>query len=64
MRGLGFDENFLRMWDYYLAYCEGAFRERHIGNVQLVLVKNGNPRGLMGEPFGRSGVEDLVAREG
>jgi cyclopropane-fatty-acyl-phospholipid synthase len=64
VRGLGFDENFLRMWDYYLAYCEGAFRERHIGNVQLVLVKNGNPRGLMGEPFGTSGVEDLVAREG
>ena len=21
-----FDERFLRMWDYYLAYCEGAFR--------------------------------------
>lgn len=23
---LGFDEHFRRMWDYYLAYCEGGFR--------------------------------------
>jgi cyclopropane-fatty-acyl-phospholipid synthase len=35
----GFDERFLRMWEYYLSYCEGAFRERHIGDMQLVLTK-------------------------
>lgn len=35
----GFDQRFLRMWEYYLCYCEGAFRERHIGDVQLVLTK-------------------------
>ena len=35
----GFDECFVRMWEYYLCYCEGAFRERHIGDVQLVLTK-------------------------
>ncbi len=39
VRGMGFDERFLRMWEYYLAYCEGAFRERHIGDMQLVLTK-------------------------
>src|SRR5271157_5143694 len=39
VRALGFDERFLRMWEYYLSYCEGAFRERHIGDVQLVLTK-------------------------
>ena len=39
VRQLGFDENFVRMWDYYLAYCEGAFRERYISDVQLVLTK-------------------------
>jgi cyclopropane-fatty-acyl-phospholipid synthase len=50
VRALGFDDNFLRMWDYYLAYCEGAFRERHIGNVQLVLTKRGSQRPLLGEP--------------
>ncbi len=36
---LGFDERFLRMWEFYLAYCEGGFRERYIGNVQMVLIK-------------------------
>ena len=41
IRALGFDETFLRMWDYYLAYCEGAFLERHIGDAQLLLVKPG-----------------------
>jgi hypothetical protein len=30
------------MWDYYLAYCEGAFRERYIGDVQQVLNKVAN----------------------
>ncbi len=38
VRQLGFDDVFLRMWDYYLAYCEGAFLERYIGVVQLLLV--------------------------
>ena len=36
---LGFEDRFVRMWDYYLAYCEGAFRERYISDVQLVLTK-------------------------
>jgi cyclopropane-fatty-acyl-phospholipid synthase len=27
------------MWEYYLSYCEGAFRERYIGSVQMVLTK-------------------------
>ncbi len=51
VRGLGFDEPFCRMWDYYLAYCEGAFRERHISDVQLMLTKNANPAPLHGEPW-------------
>ena len=32
---IGFDRKFQRMWDYYLAYCEGAFMERAIGCVQM-----------------------------
>jgi cyclopropane-fatty-acyl-phospholipid synthase len=39
VRAQGFDETFLRRWDYYLAYCEGAFAERHIGLAQLLLAK-------------------------
>ncbi|MCX6633339.1 MAG: cyclopropane-fatty-acyl-phospholipid synthase [Candidatus Solibacter sp.] len=56
VRALGFDERFQRMWDYYLAYCEGAFLERHISVAQLLLTKVGNPRGMMGEPW-RAGRE-------
>ncbi len=50
VRALGFDERFLRMWDYYLAYCEAAFRERYISNVQLVLSKVSNRNSLLNEP--------------
>ncbi len=39
VRAQGFDETFIRMWDYYLAYCEGAFQERYIGDAQLLLAK-------------------------
>ena len=40
VRALGFDDRFLRMWDYYFAYCGGAFLERHISDVQLVFTKS------------------------
>lgn len=31
VRAQGFDDRFARMWEFYLAYCEGGFRERTIG---------------------------------
>ena len=39
VRQLGFDETFIRMWEYYLCYCEGAFMERYLGDVQMLLTK-------------------------
>jgi cyclopropane-fatty-acyl-phospholipid synthase len=39
LRGLGFSEEFLRTWEFYFCYCEGGFRERAIGDVQLLLTK-------------------------
>jgi len=51
VRSLGFDDRFIRMWDYYLAYCEGAFLERHAGDAQILLVKNGTPATLFNEPW-------------
>lgn len=39
VRRLGFDERFIRMWEYYLAYCEGVFRARQVGDVQVLLTK-------------------------
>ena len=35
----GYDERFMRMWQYYLNYCEGGFLERAISTVQLVICK-------------------------
>jgi cyclopropane-fatty-acyl-phospholipid synthase len=41
VRALGFDERFIRMWLFYLGYCEGGFHERDIGTVQMLLSKPG-----------------------
>ncbi|HEY8287833.1 MAG TPA: class I SAM-dependent methyltransferase [Acetobacteraceae bacterium] len=38
---LGFDTRFRRMWDYYLAYCEGGFRAGNIDVGHYVLVRAG-----------------------
>jgi cyclopropane-fatty-acyl-phospholipid synthase len=35
----GYDERFRRLWELYLSYCEGGFRERRIQDVQLLLAK-------------------------
>ncbi len=35
VRGLGYTEEFIRLWTYYLCYCEAAFEERHIGVMQI-----------------------------
>ncbi|MEI7858982.1 MAG: cyclopropane-fatty-acyl-phospholipid synthase family protein [Acidimicrobiales bacterium] len=53
MAALGLDTRFQRLWNFYLCYCEGAFLERHISDVQLVMampdwqapmsVRNGSP---------------------
>ncbi|MDZ7617599.1 MAG: cyclopropane-fatty-acyl-phospholipid synthase family protein, partial [Patescibacteria group bacterium] len=39
VRALGFSDEFMRTWEYYFCYCEGAFRERAIGSAQLLLAK-------------------------
>jgi cyclopropane-fatty-acyl-phospholipid synthase len=49
IRALGFDERFIRMWDYYLCTCEAAFQTRTLGNLQLVLSRDLN-RALPGIP--------------
>jgi cyclopropane-fatty-acyl-phospholipid synthase len=54
VRRLGFDERFQRMWDFYLGWCEGAFREHYIGAAQLVFAKKPVPQGVLGEHAVRS----------
>lgn len=41
VRALGYPETFIRMWEFYLAYCEAGFAERTLGDVQMVLTKEG-----------------------
>ncbi len=47
IKELGLDERFIRLWRFYLAYCEAAFTERHCSVNQLVLVgPEWRPNGL------------------
>jgi cyclopropane-fatty-acyl-phospholipid synthase len=39
IRNLGFNDEFIRTWEFYFCYCEGGFRERAIGDVQILLTK-------------------------
>ncbi|MGD9362594.1 MAG: cyclopropane-fatty-acyl-phospholipid synthase family protein [Desulfobacterales bacterium] len=39
VRKLGYSDTFIRMWEYYLCYCEGGFAERYIGDVQMLFAK-------------------------
>jgi cyclopropane-fatty-acyl-phospholipid synthase len=41
VRALGYSDTFIRMWEYYLCYCEGGFAERYIGDVQMLFAKPG-----------------------
>jgi len=41
VRALGYDRRFERTWDFYLAFCEAAFRTRALRDVQLVLERPG-----------------------
>lgn len=38
---LGYDREFIRLWHYYLCYCEGGFLERATSAVHMVLTKPG-----------------------
>jgi cyclopropane-fatty-acyl-phospholipid synthase len=43
VRQLGFDERFIRKWNYYLCYCEAAFARRNISVVQAIYSRPNNP---------------------
>jgi cyclopropane-fatty-acyl-phospholipid synthase len=39
VRRLGYPESFIRMWEFYLSYCEASFTERYNGDVQMLFTK-------------------------
>lgn len=43
VRRLGYDRRFERTWDFYLAFCEAAFRTRALRDAQLLLARPGGP---------------------
>ena len=42
IKKLGYSDEFMKMWDFYLCYCEGGFIERVISDVHMLLVKPNN----------------------
>ena len=44
LEAMGYDQTFIRLWDFYFAYCEGGFDERVIGTVQMLFAKPKNQR--------------------
>ena len=42
VKSMGFDDAFIRKWNYYLCYCEAAFATRNINVMQLVYVRPNN----------------------
>jgi cyclopropane-fatty-acyl-phospholipid synthase len=50
LQQLGYDSTFMRLWEFYLCYCEGGFLERSIGTAQLLLAKpQARPAPLLGQ---------------
>ena len=47
IRKLGYSEEFIKMWEFYLCYCEGGFAERALGDVHLLLAKPENRRAAL-----------------
>ncbi|OQK16262.1 cyclopropane-fatty-acyl-phospholipid synthase [Methyloprofundus sedimenti] len=44
VRQQDYSEEFIRMWEFYLCYCEGGFLEKSTSSVQLMFAKPGNRR--------------------
>ncbi|MDX1432856.1 MAG: cyclopropane-fatty-acyl-phospholipid synthase family protein, partial [Gammaproteobacteria bacterium] len=44
VRALGYPTRFIRLWEYYLCYCEAGFAEGYLGDVQMLLEKPGRRR--------------------
>ena len=42
VKALGYSDQFIRMWEFYLCYSEGGFLERALGNAHLVFIKPEN----------------------
>jgi cyclopropane-fatty-acyl-phospholipid synthase len=55
VKAQGFNDRFIRMWRYYLCYCEAAFLERAIGVVQVLWARPGSSIGAVGDSLANDG---------
>jgi hypothetical protein len=53
VRPLGFDDDFIRTWNYYLCYCEAGFSTQTLGLQVLTFTRPNNTALLTGKPAGR-----------
>jgi cyclopropane-fatty-acyl-phospholipid synthase len=64
VRRMGFDDRFIRTWEYYLASCEGAFAEEYIGDAQILMRKTAYSSPALSASEGASvGAESGAARQ-
>jgi cyclopropane-fatty-acyl-phospholipid synthase len=47
VRQLGLPESFVRLWEFYLCYCEGGFTERALGDVHMLFAKPASRRAVI-----------------
>lgn len=63
IEALGYDEAFIRLWEFYFCYCEGGFLERTIGVVQVTAVKPNNTDTLHFSDLPAADVDDEQASD-
>ena len=39
VKSLGYSDAFIRLWEFYLAYCEGGYEERALGDLHMLFQK-------------------------
>ncbi|KAG8369876.1 hypothetical protein BUALT_Bualt14G0059100 [Buddleja alternifolia] len=49
--GLGFDESFIRTWEYYFDYCASGFKTRILGTYQIVFNRPGDVAAFGNDPY-------------
>lgn len=61
VRALGYTEQFIRLWNYYLCYCEAAFAERAVGLLQVQFDKPGRRKRIAAENAANDSATDAAA---
>lgn len=63
LRAMGFDEVFIRKWEYYFAYCESAFATRNLNVLHLTLTRPSNADLLAEDANLQNHIPSVEARE-